>query len=231
MYKAIDLNLAEKIRNIVLLAAEPARTLENIAVGNPTSIAKLSHYEEQKTLYYSTILSAFADAATLGPITVSADFAKVLFTNQLILVEEEAMIIDTVDKTANTFTVKARGHGSSTAVAHAIGASVRVLAIAEPEGVVTNSYIMGDRIERTNYFQEVTTDVKLTYRAIEQALKDRDLRPDEARNVLWLEEQVRQMRKHIQQLDNVLMDGYMAYDATDGQHTVGGYKEMILTRG
>ena len=230
-YKAIEFDLAEKIRDIVLLIADPTHTLDNTPVGSPTSISKLAMFEEQKTLYSSTISSAFGDALTLWPITVPAAFANVLFTNQLILVEDEAMIVDTVDKVGFTFTVKARGHGGTTAVAHPIDSRVKILAITEPEGVVTNSYVVGDRIKRTNVFQEITTDVNLTYRAIEQAIADRDIAPDLAKNVLRSEEQERQVRKHLQQINNVVREGVMAEDAVNGQHTVGGYEQLVLTRG
>ena len=141
------------------------------------------------------------------------------------------MLVDTVDKTLNTFTVKARWHGGTTAVAHAIGASIDILAMAEVEGEVSGSYVVGDRIERTNVFQEIDVDVKLTNRAIEKALKDRDITPDEARNKLREEEQIRQTRKLIKQMNAVARRGVPSYDAATGQNTMAGYEYLISNRG
>lgn len=224
-YQALDLNLSDNIRDIILLAAQKAPTLQAIAFGESTKERKLTYYEEARQEYTWVIDSAFWDAVTLWPIDVSDEFWTVLFENHLIQVESEQMIVDSVVKTpwAMTFTVKARWQAGSTAVAHAISSSMVILWIAEPEGVVSNSFAIGDRVERENYFQEMTTNIQLTYRAVEQSNKDRD-------DLYW-EEKVRRLRKHIQNIDSLLRVGLMAYDGATGQHTVGWYEQLISTYG
>jgi len=224
-YEAKDLNLDDAIRDIILLAAQPAKTLEMIRFWESTKQTKLSYYEEKKQLYTGVIASAFADATTLWPIAVSDSLGTVMFPNHQIQVEDEQMIVNTVVKTAwaMTFTVKSRWHAWTTAVAHSNNSPIVILAISEPEWVVSNSYAMWDRILRENTFQELTTNIMLTNRATEVANKDRD--------DLWAEEVVRRFWKHIRQIDNILRIGHRYFDANLGQNTLGGYEPLSIAFG
>ena len=53
--------------------------------------------------------------------------------SQVVKINDEQMVVDTVDLVAGIFDVKARGHAGTIAAAHLLGDAVTIIAKAEEE--------------------------------------------------------------------------------------------------
>lgn len=216
-----DFNISEESRALLLLTKAPTPFLDLFTVRESSDQNKHLWYEENEGVYEGTLTAAITAAATTG-ITANAEFIAVLAPNYVIQIEDEQMIVDSVDTQAGTFSVKTRGHGGTAAATHAQDTQVSILGKAEPEGTVTDSFIRSPRVLCTNYFQEMTEDILVTKRAARKMHKDY--------NDMIQEEREARNRKMLMQLNKSLMYGYKNFDEVNGQHTFAGFKQQVEDR-
>lgn len=113
-----------------------------------------------------------------------------------------------------------RGHAGTVIAAHGANDLVDIVGTADPEGVVTDRYEKTERVEYKNHFQEMTENIKLSKRAIADSHKDR--------NQLLGEEREARMITHLEKINKAARVGSGVYDATQGQHTMKGYEQLII---
>jgi len=111
------------------------------------------------------------DSATTD-MPVSAGTIDRLTIGDILLVENEIVVVKTVDRSGNTVDVYERGAGESTAVAHGTSAiTALIIGNAHVEGRVDSEAMAESTDKRTNYTQLVEEKVDLSYANTQQARK------------------------------------------------------------
>lgn len=228
-YQAIDLNLADNQRDLLLLAQqigripeiELLRSLQIKRHGETQNPKEYTWYNEPRQSLFGT-LALWVDNAILV-FQVDATLAQQAKQRYVVQIEWEQLIVDSVNTTTNEITFVARWDAWTAAVAHLAWARLDIVWKAEKDWTITSDFVLSERTKVLNYFQEFTDTVEVTQRAVESSNKDRA-------NLL-VEERTSVMRKQLQLLNKSLRMSYGKYDAVNWEHTINGYKAMIENYG
>lgn len=215
-----DFNISDEAKRIVLLGMQNANIEYLNAIGFGDSSDQKTHrrYEEKANTGEWVVATGGIDN-TVTTIPANVELLKVLHTDMIVHIEQEQVIVDTVDITGGTFTIKARGHAGTGAIAHSANARIVIIGTANPEWVLIDRYTPNDTGDRRNFFQEIIDNIHLTTRAIADKHKDRI-------NLLN-EQRTKRMREHLERLNIGARVGSGAYDSNKGQHTIKGYEKLI----
>lgn len=122
-----------------------------------------------------TASGAGADWDTVGDITalpVTANDAKILTVGDMLLVNDEIVVVKSVNRTANTIDLFERGAGETTAAAHGTAAvAVQIVGNANIEGTVDVEAMTEETDLYTNYCQLIEEKIDLTKADSDQARK------------------------------------------------------------
>lgn len=232
-YQALDLDLAENQRDLLLLSQQLNGRMPEINFlaalmvmgqsGKEKNPKTLTWYNETRQDLFGSVGVGGIDAVVLT-IPVDATFVQIVKPRYVINIEGEQMVVESVDTVAKTITVYARGDAGTAAAAHAAAERIDITGKAEADGVITSDFTLSGRVSYENFRQEFTETIEVTTRAEEGANKDRE--------DLLEEERLAVLRKQLQLLNKALRMSYGKYDTTSGgMHTMNGYKAMIENNG
>jgi len=226
-YQALDLNLADNQRDLLLLSQQlwKVKNIEFLV-----ALTSQSHWEtknpEKYTWYnetenaFSWTLSSNVDNATLD-FVVNHELALSMKPWYVVKVEDEQLVVDVVNTTTDTITFVSRWDAWTGAVAHTAGVVVDIIWKTEWDWTITSDFVLSWRVRYENYFQEFTHTIELTQRALESSNKDRES--------LLLEERIAVMTKHLQFLNKAIRMQSWKYDTVEWKHIVNWYENFMLT--
>ena len=87
-------------------------------------------------------------------------------------IENEYVVVKSVNRTGATVEVYARGHGGTTGVAHTAETPIYILGNAQVEGTVDGDNLFEDTIEQVNFTQIVEEPIEITHTAQKQKYLD-----------------------------------------------------------
>lgn len=112
------------------------------------------------------------NAADITALPVTAADAAIITKGDVLLVDDEIVVIKSVDRGANTIDVFERGAGETTAAVHGVGAvDVLIIGNANIEGTVDVEAMVEETDVYTNYCQLVEEKIDLTKADSDQARK------------------------------------------------------------
>jgi hypothetical protein len=98
--------------------------------------------------------TGWADTTTTAALPMAATALNVLTVGSVMSVEGEIVVVKSVDRTANTVTVFARGMGGTTAATHANGVAFTIVGIAGSDGDLKNVESRNENtVKYKNYIQ------------------------------------------------------------------------------
>lgn len=122
----------------------------------------------------------WADGSTTSALPVTAATSKIVNIGDVLLVESEQVVVSSVDRSANTIDVVARGHGSTTGASHAGGTTIYIVSNAQVEGTVDGDSIIEDNEQKLNYVQLFEEPIMWSRTSANQSYDDKSSLRDDA---------------------------------------------------
>lgn len=121
--------------------------------------------------------TGWTDSATTDLPLPSATIG-ILTVGDVVLVEDEQVVVKSVDRTANTIDVWKRGYGSTTAAAHADTTACEIIGKATHDVDLKNVESFAEQTGKyTNYVQTIVETIDMTFTDEIQARKEFQQRP------------------------------------------------------
>lgn len=110
-------------------------TLRLFNIGAAVNSMTIKVPSEDETVYEG-LIGTWADGTDTTALPVSATLAGLVTNYTLLQVEDEQVVVKSVDRTANTIDVYKRGHGGTTGAAHANTVSAKI---------ISHNYVVGSK--------------------------------------------------------------------------------------
>jgi hypothetical protein len=155
---------------------------------------------------------------TVG-LPISPDFATLVNVGDVLEVEGEYVVVKSVDRSAFTIDVFARGHGGTFGIAHFFGATIHILGNAQVEGTVDGDSLLEDTIEQVNYTQIVEEPIEVSITAQKQKFLDVTDKLNE--------ERTKAMTRALKKLNQAVLFGRPSAGSKTTPRSFGGLKYFI----
>lgn len=147
-------------------------------------------YSRSKTARAGTVGTGGWDNSATSDLPVDAEVVKGLTIGHILEVESEQMIVKSVNRSANTIDVYARGAGGTTAAAHAESTEFKVIGFAGKDSTLKNVESVNEISSAYhNYIQTIFET--LDYEHMGDILKRKGLAADRITSVLTQEAAIR----------------------------------------
>lgn len=114
-------------------------------------------------------------------LEVDSDLSDIVQIGDVLRVEDEVVVVSSVNRTADTVDVHERGHGSTAAATHAATTSIYIIGSAHVESTVDQDGLLEENEERKNYMQLIEEPVIVSKTGANQKYKDIADKLDEIR--------------------------------------------------
>lgn len=167
--------LGEDVRGIATLV-DPRLTTswDLIPEEEPSDKVNLDWWDANRYELGGTVRTNWNNTDTTG-LTMDDDLAVIIQVGDVLKVDSEYLVVSVVTARgtgAGTFSVQARGHGSSSGASHTAGAEILIVGNANLEGAIGPDGLSEDTIKRTNYYSLVEEYIAVTKTAKEQKYED-----------------------------------------------------------
>jgi len=147
----------------------------------PVQTEKIKWYDAESATTEGEVVGTAWDGATTTGLGIDSVLATLINVGDVLRIEDEYVVVKSVDRTAETIDVYGLGFGGTTPAAHAATTEIYIVGNANVEGTVDGDSLVEDNIERVNYIQLVEEPVELTKTASGQLYEDVDSKMDETR--------------------------------------------------
>jgi hypothetical protein len=174
-YSTYDSPFLDELVKGIAIKIDPKLTtsLDLFPEFEPINTTKIKWYDAKTYALEGQVgTGGWTDGAITTSLPISALFASLVNVGDVLRIENEYVVVKSVNRTGFTVDVYARGHGGTTGAAHTATTVIYILGNAQVEGTVDGDNLLEDTIEQINFTQIVEEPIELSLTAQKQKYLD-----------------------------------------------------------
>ena len=225
-YSTYDSPFLDELVKGIAVQVDPKLTtsLDLFPEFEPVNTTKIKWYDAKTYALEGEVgTGGWTDGVDTTDLPISAELAALVNVGDVLKIENEYVVVKSVNRTANTIDVSARGHGGTTGVAHVATTAIHILGNAQVEGTVDGDSLLEDTLEQVNYTQIVEEPIELSITAQKQKYLDITDKLNE--------ERTKAMVRALKKLNQAILFGKPSAGSKTTPRSFGGLKHFIENTG
>ena len=220
-YSTYDSPFLDELVKGIAVQIDPKLTtsLDLFPEFEPVNTTKIKWYDAKTYALEGTVGTGGWNASDTTGLPVSTELSALVNVGDVLRTENEYVVVKSVDRTAHTISVYARGHGGTTPAAHTAALPIYILGNAQVEGTVDGDNLLEDTIEQVNYTQIVEEPIELSITAQKQQYLDVADKLNEERQ--------KAMTRALKKLNQAILFGKPSAGSKTTPRSFGGLKHFI----
>lgn len=221
-YSTYDSPFLDELVKGIAVQIDPKLTtsLDLFPEFEPINTTKIKWYDGKTYALEGQVgTGGWTDGADTTALPISTELAALINVGDVLRIENEYVIVKSVDRTGKTIDVYARGHGGTTGAAHAVDTAIYILGNAQVEGTVDGDNLLEDTIEQVNYTQIIEEPIELSITAQKQKYLDIADKMNEERQ--------KAMTRALKKLNQAILFGKPSAGSKTTPRSFGGLKHYI----
>lgn len=212
--------LDELVKGIaVMIDPKLTTSLDLFPEFEPINTTKIKWYDAKTySLEGEVAAPDWNDTDTTG-LAISAQFAQLVNVGDVLRIQNEFIVVKSVNRTGGTIDVYGRGHGGTTPSIHNAAEPIFILGNANVEGTVNGDSLLEDSIEQINFTQIVEEPIEITLTASKQKYLDVTDKLND--------ERMKAMTRALKKLNQAVLFGRPSAGSKTTPRSFGGLKHFI----